>query len=277
MHNIESLRFRRELDTIGWGARRLALLTDSVLFDSWEQHAVQRFDAIATVSAAEEAWARQHAPRARIAVVPNGVDTACFSPAPQPRAPRTVVFTGLMNYPPNVDAVVWFCDAILPLVLARHPGIRFVIVGDKPTPQVLALGRRPQVDVTGRVSDVRPYLADCAVVVVPVRSGAGTRLKILEALAMERPVVSTVQGAEGLKTAHGRDILLGDTPQAFAAHVCALLESAELRARLGSAGRQLVETTYDWQACFHQLDDLYQAVTSSASCRALDPVGELAS
>jgi polysaccharide biosynthesis protein PslH len=277
MHNIESLRFRRELPTMRWGARRLALMTDSILFNSWEERSIRQFDGIATVSAGEQQWVVDHAPGARVAVVPNGVDTDYFSAAPPPASPRTIVFTGLMNYPPNVDAVVWFCDAILPSVVARNPEIRFVIVGDKPVPQVLALARRPQVDVTGRVPDVRPYLADCAALVVPVRSGAGTRLKILEAMAMERPVVSTVQGAEGLKTTHGLNILIGETPETLANHLCTLLESPGTRVRLGRAGRQLVEETYDWKACFQNLDALYEAVTSPGYSRALNPVREFAS
>lgn len=277
MHNIESLRFRRELQTMHWGARRLALLTDCLLFASWEEKAIRQFDAITTVSALEKAWVLERAPGARVATVPNGVDTDYFSPVPPPSSPSTIVFTGLMNYPPNVDAVRWFCDAVLPSVVDRWPDARFLIVGDKPTAEVQALARRPHVEVTGRVPDVRPYLAECAAVVVPVRSGAGTRLKILEAMAMERPVVSTVQGAEGLKTTHGLNILTGDTPEALAKHLRALLESSEIRFRLGKAGRQLVESTYDWKACFHDLDDLYQTVTSPGHSRMLNPVGEFAS
>jgi sugar transferase (PEP-CTERM/EpsH1 system associated) len=277
MHNIESLRFRRELRTMGWSPRRLALLTDSVVFGAWEETAIRQFDGVATVSALEEEWVRQHAPAAHVTVVPNGVDSGYFSSAPLPEAPRTIVFAGLMNYPPNVDAAVWFSDAILPSVVARHPEVRFLIVGDKPTPEVLALARRPQVVVTGRVPDVRPYLTECAAVVVPLRSGAGTRLKILEAMAMERPVVSTTQGAEGLKITEGLEILIGDTPEAMANHLCTLIENPELRARLGRAGRRLVEETYDWKVCFGSLDALYQAVTSQGQSRPLNPVRELAS
>jgi sugar transferase (PEP-CTERM/EpsH1 system associated) len=274
MHNIESLRFHRELPTIRWGARRLALLTDHVLFGSWEEKSIRQFDGIVTVSTLEEQWARKHAPDAAIALAPNGVNIEYFSPASPPRAPRTIIFTGLMNYPPNEDAVVWFCDAILPLVARRHRHIRFLIVGDKPTQQVRALAQRPNVEVAGRVPDIRPYLADCAAVVVPLRSGAGTRIKILEALAMQRPVVSTTQGAEGLDVTHGLNILIGDTPETMATHLCALVESSELGEQLGNAGRRLVETRYDWGSCLYNLNDLYQTVTSDAYSRALRPVQE---
>ena len=276
MHNIESLRFRRELLMTPWGGRRVALLTDRSLFKSWEEKAVQRFDGIVTVSTIEETWARTHAPTAATAVVPNGVDTDHFSPRPSPSSPRTIVFPGLMNYPPNADAVIWFSDVILPLVLRRHPDVRFLVVGDKPSPEILALARRPQIVVTGRVPDVRPYLADCAAVIVPVRSGAGTRLKILEAMAMQRAVVSTSQGAEGLEVTPGLNILIGDAPQQLADHLCTILESPELRARLGVAGRQLVEDAYDWRSCFEPLDDLYRAVTANGFSRTLRPAQEFA-
>jgi len=275
MHNVESLRFRRELQTAR-GARRLALLTDSVLFDSWEERAVRRFDGIATVSALEEAWARVRAPSTPIAVVPNGVDTDYFVPTATAPASRALVFAALMNYPPNIDAAVWFCDAVLPLIIARHPDVRFRIVGDKPTPQVLALARRPGVEVTGRVPDVRPHMAEAPVVVVPLRSGAGTRLKILEAMAMGRPVVSTRLGAEGLQVTDGVHLLLGDTPAALAAHVSAVLERPDLGAALSNAGRRLTTETYDWRSCLTSLDELFDRVTH-ASARSRPPAGGIAS
>jgi glycosyltransferase involved in cell wall biosynthesis len=270
MHNIESLRFRRELQTAR-GARRLALLTDAGLFGSWEARAVRRFDGVVTVSAFEEAWVRRHAPEVPVVRAPNGVDNAAFTPAPPPLAPRTFVFAGLMNYPPNIDAVTWFCDAILPLVLERHPDVRFRIVGDKPGPEVLALGERPSVEVTGRVPDVRPHLATSAAMVVPLRSGAGTRLKILEAMAMRRPVVSTSQGAEGLDIASGVNILIGDSPRAFADHLCGVVDRPDAHDALAAAGRQLVETKYDWSTCLRDLEGLYRTVTEPGRSRVLTP------
>jgi sugar transferase (PEP-CTERM/EpsH1 system associated) len=270
MHNVESLRFRRELGTAR-GARRIALLTDSRIFGSWETRAVRRFDGVVTVSGVEEAWVREHAPDVAVVRAPNGVDTTSFTPAEPPAAPRTFVFSGLMNYPPNVDAVTWFSDTVLPLVLARHPDARFRIVGDKPTPEVVALGRRPAVEVTGRVPDVRPHLASSAAMVVPLRSGAGTRLKILEAMAMRRPVVSTSQGAEGLDVTSGVNILLGDTPRALADHLCGVLDRPDAHEALAAAGRRLVETQYDWRTCLGDLDGLYRTVTEPGRSAVLTP------
>jgi sugar transferase (PEP-CTERM/EpsH1 system associated) len=267
MHNIESLRFQREMKVLTWGPRRLALLGDSRLFQSWEIEAVRKFDAIAVVSLFEQQWVRQHAPGAKVAIVPNGVNVEDFKSMDRAASPHLIVFPGLMSYPPNADAATWFCNAILPRIVDRYPHVRFSIVGDKPPSAVRALARKPVVEVTGRVADVRPYLDDCTAVVVPIRSGAGTRLKILEAMAMGRPVVSTSQGAEGLDVIHGTNILIGDTPEAFANHVCALFANPLLAARLGRAGRQLVETAYDWRICFRHLDTLYEAVTETRDLR----------
>jgi sugar transferase (PEP-CTERM/EpsH1 system associated) len=259
MHNVETRRFSRELRFAN-GTRRLALLTDHLLFKTWEEEAVRRFHGIVAVSPLEQHWIREQVPDAAIAVLPNGVNITQFAPADTTGGSRTIVFTGLMNYPPNIDAVIWFCNAVLPIIHRTHPEVQFTIVGDKPTRPVLALRSRRGVTVTGRVPDVRPYLADCLGLIVPVRSGAGTRLKILEAMAMRRPVVSTPVGAEGLDVVHGRNILLGETPEALAAQVVSLIEDPALSERVGSAGRELVQTTYDWRICLDGLGDLYQSL-----------------
>jgi glycosyltransferase involved in cell wall biosynthesis len=189
--------------------------------------------------------------RAKALVVPNGVDTAYFQPsgaiAPQP---DTLVFTGLMAHPPNVDGVRYFCSEVLPLIWGQRPAARLLVVGASPPPAILALdgSARGRVRVLGAVPDTRPYLAQGSVAVVPLRSGSGTRLKILEALAMERPVVSTTIGAEGLETIHGRHLLIADDAASFAAAVLRLLQDQQLAARLAAEGRSLVERRYRWEA-----------------------------
>jgi len=266
MHNVESLRFRREI-RFAKGARRLALLTDHLLFKTWEERAMRRFDGIVAVSPLEQRWIQEQAPGAATELLPNGVNVGQFAPVAGAGPSRTILFTGLMNYPPNIDAVVWFCNSVLPIIHRTHPDVQFKIVGDKPPRSVLALRARPGVTVTGRVPDVRPYMTECLGLVVPVRSGAGTRLKILEAMAMRRPVVSTSVGAEGLDVAPGRNILLGDTPEALAAHVISLIEHPDLADRLGSAGRNLFQANYDWSACLAGLEGLYQSLARSTPSR----------
>jgi sugar transferase (PEP-CTERM/EpsH1 system associated) len=274
MHNVESLRFERELE-FARGLRRVALLSDRILFDSWEKRALRAFDGIVAVSEVEEAWIREHAPTTAIEIVPNGVNVDYFSTDEPYKSNRSIIFPGLMNYPPNIDAVMWFCDAVLPILTRRYPDLLFRIVGDKPTSQVRALSSRRGVEVTGRVPDVRPYLAQCAAVVVPVRAGAGTRLKILEAMAMRRPVVSTPRGAEGLAVTAKKNILLGETPEALADHVSAVLDNPAFGERLGNAGRRLVETEYDWRHCLKGLENLYETIVNVDGVRDL-PVEVLA-
>jgi glycosyltransferase involved in cell wall biosynthesis len=259
-HNVESLRFAREL-RFARGSRRVALLCDQILFHSWEKKSLRRFDGVAAVSESERAWIKRHAPFARVALIPNGVNTEYFSPAHErPSEEMFVVFTALMNYPPNIDAAQWFCRKILPIVRLEHPTLGFKIVGDKPGPAVLSLAKKQGVQVTGRVPDIRPYLNESLALVVPLRSGGGTRLKILEAMAMGRPVISTTQGAEGLKVTNGVNILLADTPEDFARHISALISDPQLGKRLGFAGRRLVEENYDWKTCLKRLEDFYRAL-----------------
>jgi glycosyltransferase involved in cell wall biosynthesis len=170
-----------------------------------------------------------------------------------------------MDYPPNVDAAVWFCEEILATVRARLPEFVFKIVGRDPTPQVRALARRPGVVVTGQVPDIVPQLADCLALLVPLRSGGGTRLKILQAMALGRPVVATPMGAEGLEVIDGETILLAETAGQFADHLVALASSSELRDRLARQGRALVEARYDWRQCLAGLDRLYDRLLSGGA------------
>jgi polysaccharide biosynthesis protein PslH len=189
--------------------------------------------------------------RLRAVVVPNGVDTAYFQSSSSVSAkPDTLVFTGLMAHAPNADGVRYFCAEVLPLIWQRRPSVRLLVVGADPTPDVRALdqGATGRVRVLGAVPDMRPYLAESSVAVVPLRSGSGTRLKILEALAMERPVVSTTIGVEGLEVVDEQHLLIADQPAAFAAAVLRLLEDRGLAKGLAAQGRALVERRYRWDA-----------------------------
>jgi polysaccharide biosynthesis protein PslH len=259
MHNVESLRFGREANLSFRVDRRVAAAWDRAFHGTWEELAIRAFDGIVSVSEPERAWVRERVPEAVVELVPNGVDTDYFRPQapPDPEAPPRVVFTGAMHYPPNIDAALWFTEQIWPQLRRQIPDLCFEIVGRDPDPRVVALGRMPGVIVTGQVADVRPYIARSRCVVVPLRSGGGTRLKILEAMAMERPVVSTALGAEGLTITPGRDILIADDAAGFAAHVLALLGSADRASQVGQAGRHLVETRYRWSRCFEGLERLY--------------------
>jgi polysaccharide biosynthesis protein PslH len=260
LHNVESLRFGREANLRLRADRRFAAAWDRAFHGSWEQQAIRTFDGIVSVSQPEHAWVLERVPKATVELIPNGVDTDHFRPRdpPDPSAPPRIAFTGAMHYPPNVDAVLWFAERIWPRLRRQAPELRFEIVGRNPDPRVVALARKPGVVVTGEVADVRPHIARSRCVVVPLRAGGGTRLKILEAMAMARPVVSTALGAEGLTITPGHDILIADDPEGFAAHVLDLLGSAERAALLGQASRRMVETRYRWNRCLEGLDRLYE-------------------
>jgi sugar transferase (PEP-CTERM/EpsH1 system associated) len=257
MHNVESVRLGRELECFSSKPRWLAIQCNRLFFESWEKKAIGRFDGITTVSDVEKDWIQHHAPGARVEVVPNGVDTNYFYPAGPGKRSPSVVFTGLMDHPPNVDAAVWFCNEMLPELRRKIPHLSFKIVGKRPHPKILEMAKKDRVQVTGEVADVRPYLAECSVVVVPLRSGGGTRLKILEAMAMGRPVISTTLGTEGLDVTPEVNILIADTPDQFVNRIRFLLASPETANRLGMAGRQLVVEKYDWRLCLGRLENLY--------------------
>jgi polysaccharide biosynthesis protein PslH len=157
----------------------------------------------------------------------------------------------------------WFCSEILPKIQKHEPQVRLMIVGARPTPEVLALANNPAVTVTGSVPDVRPYGEDCGVFIVPLRSGSGMRVKILNALAMGLPTVSTTVGAEGIRVTDGVDIHLADTADAFAEAVAGLLAEPERAERLAARGRRLMEEHYSWEALGGQLRRYYAETLSS--------------
>ena len=204
-----------------------------------------------------------------VGVIPNGVDTEYFVPSDEvcakPLAELSMVFAGKMDFRPNVDAVLWFCDEILARIRAEIPLAHIAIVGFKPTPRVAALNKRQGIEVTGWVPDTRPYVADAAVYVVPLRMGSGTRLKVLEAMAMGKAIVSTSRGVEGINLQPGRDALVADTPDAFAREVIALLQDPARRRALGKAARILVETTYDWRKIVPKFEQVYSDIARGST------------
>ncbi len=224
----------------------------------------RRFDGVTFCSAGDEARARALVPEIRSAVIANAVDPEYFRLRPEdpPSDGRTVLFFGAINYFPNVDGILYLLREVWPRIAESHPGARLEIVGQHPTPEILAF-RGPRVEVVGMVDDLRPHLARAAVSVVPLRIGGGTRFKILEAMAMVRPVVSTSLGAEGIEAEPGRHLLLADDPAGFAAAVGRILDDAQLGARLGREGRALVERRYSWQAAADRLDVFFRELLAA--------------
>jgi glycosyltransferase involved in cell wall biosynthesis len=212
-----------------------------------EAAACRRADLTIAVSPDDRRRLEQLAPGINVSSIPTGVDTSYFTPLPHAERPAHVVFSGSMDWHPNEDAVLYFMESILPAIRAQVPETTFTVIGRNPTGRLRAAADRAGgVTVTGTVSDVRPHIAEGAVYVVPLRAGGGTRLKIFEALAMARAVVSTTVGAEGLGIEPDRHYVRVDRPREFAGAVVSLLRDPDGRERLGRAGRHLVETCYSW-------------------------------
>lgn len=238
---------------------------------TYEQRLLRRYDRVLAVSEHDRRALRKLVSNARIAIVPNGVDTDYFSPqfeaVPDEDTPdrdteqptgSTILFTGSLDFRPNIDAVLWFSRMVLPLIREHRPEARFLVVGRQPAPAVQALHNNQSIIVRPDVADVRPSIAAADVYVVPMRMGGGVRLKLLEALAMQAPVVSTKMGAEGVQNLDDHEhLLLADTPSAFAAATLRLLDDPALGKRLGSAGRELVAAYYDWREIVPQLEQVY--------------------
>ena len=222
----------------------------------YERQVARDYDASLFVSAPEADLFRQLAPEssAKIGHFSNGVDTDYFSPdehyaSPYAQGERALVFTGAMDYWPNVDAVQWFCDSVFPLLRARDPDLCFYIVGSRPNPAVQALGQRDGVKVTGTVPDVRPYIRYAAVAVAPLRIARGIQNKVLEAMAMATPVVVSPQALEGIDAVPGSELVLAEDAAAFADAVAGLLDGQDsAAAAIGQAARAKVQRQYSWSS-----------------------------
>ena len=223
-------------------------------------------DGVYVCSAADKRRLLNQVPGERTAVIPNAADVEYYQPRPTDPRPdgRTLVYFGLLSTIPNVDGVVHFVQEIWPRIAAAHPEARCKIIGGRPPPSLLALAG-PRVELTGFVSDLRPHLAAAAAVVVPLRLGGGTRLKIVEAMAMGKAVVSTTLGSEGIDAVPGRDILVEDEPAAFADAVGRLLTEPGLAARIGRSARQLAVERYGWSEAARALEDFYRRILEKAS------------
>ena len=212
-------------------------------------------DGVYLCSAADQARLQAEAPGSHTVVIPNGADVEFYKPGPQPFRSdgRTVVFFGLMSYAPNIDGVAYLVEKIWPSVLAARPDARCKIIGGSPPPAIKALAS-DSIEVTGFVPDLRPHLATAACIVVPLRQGGGTRLKIVEGMAMGKAIVSTSLGAEGIEAQNSKNILIADDPHEFAQSVIRLLDDQALAAGIGRSARELAVERYSWSGAARNLE-----------------------
>jgi sugar transferase (PEP-CTERM/EpsH1 system associated) len=227
----------------------------ALLLRRYEAQVVRTATLTVAVSQPDSDALVQLVPEARIVVAPNAVDTRAFQPVgTEDEDTNLLVFTGKMDFRPNVDAVCWFHDEVLHRVRAVRPDVRLAIVGRDPSASVRRLAGNPGVTVTGEVEDVRPWIARAGVVIAPLRAGGGTRLKVLEAFAMGKAVVATPMAVEGIEAAPGEDFVVVDEPRAMASAIVALLGDAERRRALGASARRLVEFRYRWEQVGWELE-----------------------
>lgn len=268
-HNIDYEVFERMRDYETSFVRRWFHGLEYRRFRSFEQRAWTRIDGCAVTSEREVPIVRVAAPRTPTAVVPNGVDLDYFAPSDGSVDPFSVVFNATLEYRPNCDAAYHLVEEIWPIVRSRCPNASLAIVGRAGERDRRRLSQ-PGVEVTGEVPDIRPYLERAAVVAIPVRMGGGTRLKVVEGLAMGKALVSTTVGCEGVAVRDGEHLVIGDGADAFAAQILGLFgdDGQRQRQRLGAAGRALVEAEYSWELAGERLDGLYRNL---ALDRALAP------
>ncbi len=248
-HNVEAMIWKRHYEV------QVNKLKKAYLYDQWrkterfERAECRRFDAVVAVSREDADVMRREYEIERVADVATGVDVEFFRPRRDVSlSPHNLVFTGSMDWLPNEDAIRYFTSEIMPRVRRDVPDVTLTVVGRNPYPGLVELAARDSsVVVTGRVEDVRPYMERAAAYVVPLRIGGGTRLKIYEALAMEKAVVSTTIGAEGLPLHDGVELMLADTPADFAARVVQLLKDGTLAHELGARAARVVRARFSWR------------------------------
>jgi sugar transferase (PEP-CTERM/EpsH1 system associated) len=247
-HNVEATIWRRHYEVAENPLWKALSWLEWRRMDAAERRYLRLADRVLTVSEMDRDAFTSFVDPGKLTVIPTGVDVDYFRPTPVEETANSLVFTGSMDWLPNEDAILYFVDAIFPVIRQHCPDVSLEVVGRGPSRKLQALAEADKsVRLTGWVEDIRPFLARGSVCIVPLRIGGGTRLKIFEAMAMGKPVISTSVGAEGLPVQSGENILLADTPNDFAQSVVSLLRDPNRRQLLGTAARTLVQENYSWQ------------------------------
>jgi sugar transferase (PEP-CTERM/EpsH1 system associated) len=258
-HNVDYEYYERMRENERSLLRRAYYRLEELRFRRFEQRCWRDVDGCVMTSEREAQIVRAVAPGTPTIGVPNGVDVEYFRPSDEPVEPRTLVFNGTLDYRPNLDGAEFLVKQVLPRVHERYPDVRVVLVG-RGSQSDLDSFRGPGVEATGEVPDVRPYLARAAVVTVPIRMGSGTRLKVVEGLAMGKGMVSTALGSEGVDVRDGEHLLIADSAEDFAAAIVRLFEDPARAEQLGRSGREKMVREYSWEYAGELLESLYQDV-----------------
>lgn len=260
-HNIESTIIKRYADTEKNILKRLFALIEYLKFERLQKKIWKTFNYCIACSLLDKKLMEEKVKGINVCVVNNGVDSQYFSPDSYQIEKNTLVYTGQIGWHPNEDAIIYFIKNIYPLIKAKRPDVKFLIVGDNPSSRVSDLAKNDKsIKVTGFVEDVRAYMGKAEAFVVPLRIGAGTRLKILEALSMEKAIVTTSIGCEGLELENNKHLLIRDNSEEFAAAVLKILNHDNNYSGLGENGRKLIEEKYEWNVVFNSLNGVLSKI-----------------
>lgn len=264
-HNVEAVIWRRHYEVSRNPLWKAVSWREFRTMDNMEHLYLKKADHVLTVSGADRETFSSFLNPEKITVIETGVDVEYFRPQAVPEKPHSMVFTGSMDWLPNEDAIFYFVQEILPKVRRHFSDASLTVVGRTPSARLTTLAAKdPNLRITGRVEDIRPYVSESAVYVVPLRIGGGTRIKIFEAMAMGKAVVSTTIGAEGLPVINGHNVILADTAESFADSIVSLFSDAELRSRLGHQARSLVEGNHSWASVAREFDVVFQRLLTKA-------------
>lgn len=256
-----TLGYRNRLAQIPFGPARLRARYTLHTVRNFERKLYPEYDACTVVAERDAAEIHALCPRLPMHVIPNGIDCAAYSPMQYlPEEQNLLLFTGTMDYGPNVDGMIWFVREILPLIQAAVPSAHLEIVGRNPTNAVRALAAKPGVTVTGFVPAVQPHLTRATVFVCPLRQGSGMKNKLLEAMAAGKGIVTTAEGASGIGSQDGLSYIVADAPDSFAQAVVALLRDPTRRQSLGNNARAFVRANYSWERAGQLMHELYLKV-----------------
>ncbi|MGA2467075.1 MAG: glycosyltransferase [Thermodesulfobacteriota bacterium] len=259
-HNVESVRLYRWFKTEPNPLKKVYLGIQWLKLRSFERSAMEKFDGCVVVSDVDKELLIKMEVNSRLFVVSNGTDTKFFRPNNNKVFENEVLWIGHMDVHTNKDAVLYFWKEIYPLLRKQYPQVRMTFVGTAPPKEIVDIAKRDgHVRVTGFVDDIRPYIDEAAVMVVPIRIGSGTRLKILDAMAMGKAIVSTSIGCEGINVTHGKNIMIADNPEDFANRTIELLKNENVRVNLEKSALTLAKT-YDWDIIREKQEGVYQDV-----------------
>jgi sugar transferase (PEP-CTERM/EpsH1 system associated) len=269
-HNVEATIWRRHYEVATNPIWKAISWQEWRKMEAAERRYLRLADHVLAVSEKDRDAFASFLDPTKLTVISTGVDIDYFQPIPVEESADSLVFVGSMDWLPNEDAILYFVDAILPLIKQRRPGVSLEVVGRSPSRKLQALAEREKsVRLTGRVEDIRPFVARGSICIVPLRIGGGTRLKIFEAMAMGKAVISTSVGAEGLPVRAGENILLADTPSDFANSVISLLSDPSHRRRLSISARTLVQEKYGWPRVAEDFARTLHETVSAFSSRNL--------